>query len=568
MLPASAGPALAQTAPGFLGQRPGLADLGTLRQLQQRVATAGGPSVPLEGALDAETYVVGPGDVFNVTVGGPEPVLLRSTVTADGRLMLLESGSVEAAGAMLAEVRDRARALLRQQYRNVSLDVSLAEPRQFRVHVSGAVPVPGRYVATAVARVSDMVELAFANTEQAPVTNLAYRPSLRNVMLNRQDGTRHSVDLLRYFATGDVAHNPYLRDGDVLYVQAYDPDEQAVFIDGAIPFPGTYPYRPDDTALDLLMLAAGETSLAALGEVRLTRVREDGQAEDQIVAVADLLAGEAVPVQPLDHLYVMPKQLLSGTATVTGAVRFPGTYPITLGRTTLRDLVRFAGGPREDALTRAAFLQRNPLAGFEETASVPNRFEQMPLTDRFLGADTVSVLQRTRLAELSFLSRAYFAQELRQASGLLVDLGAALAPESEPIYLQDGDRLRVPRDEQTVLVMGQVVRPGYTAFMAEWPAERYIQEAGGRGPEATEAYLVKAGTGQFLPLGRAEVESGDIVFVDRREGVADTPQMQRLLLEVQRTRADARSRVAQIVFSTIATTATVITTYLFIRRSR
>ena len=556
-------PVRAQTFPSGAGS-------GMLQQIRQRTFVSEGSKTPLEGALDPDVYVVGPGDVFNVTVGGPEPILVTATVTADGYLVLPESESVDVAGLLLAQARDEIRASLRQQFQNVGLDVALAQPRQFRVHVSGAVPVAGRYTATPNARVTDVVQLAFADTSQPAVTNLDYQPSLRNVTLRRQNGTRQSLDLLRYFATGDVDHNPYLQDGDVLFVNAFDPDYQAVFIDGAVPFPGTYAYRSGDTVLNLLVLATGETSVDTSAEVRLAR--GGAGEEDQVISVARLLDGADVRVRPLDHLYVIPERRLGGTATILGAVLYPGTYPITLGQTTLQDLAQMAGGPREDALERATLLQRRPDANSPLTSSGVARLRQAGISAQ---ADAASVLRRTRLAELEFTSRAYFAQELSQPGGVPIDLGTVMTGEAEPVYLQDGDRLLVPRDEQTVLVLGQVVRPGYAAFEPSRAAERYIQEAGGRGPEAAQAYLVKAGTGQFLPLGRSSagsgeitVESGDIIFVDRREGVADTAELQRLLLETQRTRADARSRVAQIVFSAIATTATIITTYLVVRDRR
>src|SRR5690606_23018989 len=117
---------------------------------------------------------------------------------------------------------------------------SLAQPRQFYVHVVGAVPIPGRYLALPVARVSDVLQLAFADTTTLPVSNFAYRPSLRNVDLTRRDGESVSVDLARYFSTGETEFNPYVRDGDVVNVGAFRVDERAVFVNGAVPFPGTY----------------------------------------------------------------------------------------------------------------------------------------------------------------------------------------------------------------------------------------------------------------------------------------------------------------------------------------
>src|SRR5690606_17372264 len=70
------------------------------------------------------------------------------------------------------------------------------------------------------------------------VAEARYRPSFRNVLVTRRDGTTERVDLLRYYATGDTAANPYLRDGDTLFLPFFDPSKESVGVDGAVPEPG------------------------------------------------------------------------------------------------------------------------------------------------------------------------------------------------------------------------------------------------------------------------------------------------------------------------------------------
>lgn len=192
-------PSLAQDG---LGPRGGDGDIlgsNPLTQLRQRLQerTALGMAVAMEGAVDAEAYLVGPGDGFMISIGGPQPLAVAIPVTADGRLILPDGEVIEADGRRLRDVRDDALAALRRTYRSVRVDVSLAQPRQFYVHVSGAVPMPGRYLALPVARVSDLLQLAFADTVNAPVSNPTYRPSLRNIDLTRRDGSTTSIDLAR-----------------------------------------------------------------------------------------------------------------------------------------------------------------------------------------------------------------------------------------------------------------------------------------------------------------------------------------------------------------------------------
>lgn len=537
-------------------------NLNPLAQLGR--ASAAGAAVPLEGAVDAATYLVGPGDLFSISVGGPAPVMVTLPVSADGFLMLPEAGAVEVAGLPLIEARRRAVQALREQFQRVRLEVTLLQPRQFYVHVSGAVPTPGRFVATPVARLASVLFMSFADTTRAPVGNTSYRPAMRNVTLIHKDGTSESVDLLRYFSTGNTEHNPYLNDGDIISLPTYDPSYDAVFVSGAVASPGTYDYRPDDTLYDLLVLTTGQEPPRGFTRVRLTRTNDDGSVEANIYELASL--DGSIRIRPRDQIYAMPERTVRGSATIGGWVEYPGTYSIVPGRTSLRELIELAGGVREGALERGAYLERATLPAPRPATTRSNRFEAAPRLGNLVRQDTVAILKNTRLANIDFLSRAYLAQELRLQSRVPIDLDAVLEGDAAPVHLQDGDNVFVPRDEGSVFVFGQVNRPGYVAVAPGQDASYYINAAGDRSDLAGQAYVIEVGTGRFVDASLAEIQSGDLVFVDRRENRADTAELQRLLLEERRATAERRSRVVQYMSQTVSAAAALLTTYLLIKR--
>ncbi|QXD15879.1 SLBB domain-containing protein [Rhodocaloribacter litoris] len=557
--------------PGQAQQRTGttgLFDFGTgnpVELLRRRLTESVFSSalLPMEGAVDSSAYVVGPGDYFSVVIEGLEAEIPPIPVTADGQLILPDVGGVPVAGLTLAEARSRARRALKARFRNVAVNVSLAQPRQFYVHVTGAVPVPGRYLAMPVARVATVLEMAFADTTRTPVGNFNYRPSLRNITLVRRDGTERHIDLLRYFVTGETAHNPYLSDGDVIYVPAYDPRFASVYVDGEVPFPGAYDHHPGETAGDLLALAAGKADPASLGPVRLTRRHADGTVETRLLAPEDL----SIVLQPRDHLSIGTARLPGGTATIEGFVHHPGTYPIEQGRTTVQDLIALAGGLRPEASVRMAYLERIVLPEPTPKRFTQNRFELRPPPPVVVPRDSVEILQRLRMADLDFLSRAYFARELRLQNRVSVSLVDLLEERTDPVYLRDGDRLVVPRDEQTVYVFGQVVRPGFVAYVPGKDARYYIEAAGGAGPLAARAYVVDGATGAYVPADQARIESGDLIFLDRKQDIADSPEMQRLVLEEGRFRADARIRTVQTILQTAGTIASLVALIVTISRN-
>ncbi len=167
-------------------------------------------------------------------------------------------------------------------------------------------------------------------------------------------------------------------------------------------------------------------------------------------------------------------------------------------------------------------------------------------------------MQRLRLTDLDFLSRSYFAQELRTQNRVSVNLEAVLAGSAEPVILRDGDRLVVPRDEQTVFVAGQVIRPGFVLHVAGQTQSHYIAAAGGRSMFASTVYLLRSGTGEFILAENTVVKTGDVIFVDRKTDLAENAEMQRLVIAEQSVRADARIRVAQTIVQSIGTLATLV----------
>ena len=529
-----------------------------IQQWQQRAAESElFGLIALEGALDADAYAVGPGDVFSISIGGPVPLVVSLPVSADGTLMLPEAGGVPAGGRTLTEVQTAATAALQQRFRNVPVEVTLSLPRQFYIHVTGAVPEPGRFLMMPVARVDDALQQAFAAelrlrpdptaegaprvvgsaTGQRPAANDAFRPSLRTVRVTHRDGTETSLDLIRYYTTGETAHNPYLRDGDVITVPAYHVDRDVVRVSGDVTYPGKYAFRPGDTALDLLLIAAGPGTLDDLGQVRLTRrASGGGVAENRLLDVGDLDHAPPLRLQPGDHLNVLPRTVAE--AQINGMVEYPGTYPIADGETTLRELVEMAGGLQDDAALDAAFLERRTSMAFKEDG---------------------------RQSDLDLFSRAFLQSRIHE-NRIVADIGAVLRGEAEDLVLTDRDRVVIPRDEGQVFVTGNVVRPGYVAFAPGQPARYYLERAGGKVALSKGVYVFEDGTGAMRTGEGAPVGSGDTIFVDRVDlAEPDQPELAQLLISERASRRQARILTTQNIITGVSAITGIITAYVALR---
>src|SRR5690606_28466413 len=117
--------------PGGLGGD--RANENPLTQLRQRLqqGTVSGGMIAMEGSVDPDAYIVGPGDLFMISIGGAQPTAVAIPVSADGRLILPEGSVIPADSRVLRAVREEALRALQNSFRNVSVDVSLSQPRQF-----------------------------------------------------------------------------------------------------------------------------------------------------------------------------------------------------------------------------------------------------------------------------------------------------------------------------------------------------------------------------------------------------------------------------------------------------
>lgn len=549
-------PASSQTAPA----RTAAGTAIVLPAAPPRSAGLARGQLVLEGAVDPDAYLVGPGDVFTVSIGGVVPRQVTSTVSADGRLVVPEAGSFQVAGRSLARARGEVQAALQRRYQNVTADLALSEPRQFYVHVTGRVPEPGRLLVPAVARVEDaLVEASGDGIAELSryAEGGALIPALRNVAVTGRAGGTRTVDLMRYLATGDLASNPYLLDGDALYVPAFSPLVEGVVVSGSVDRPGAYDVRPGDTALDLLTVTSGRDPSARIARVRRIRPTGGGATETREVAFSD---AATLDVRAQDLIYAVEPESDAEIVTVAGAVRYPGLYTITEDRTTVAELVALAGGLRDDALVRAATLER-PLPGADRAA-----------TETRVGAEESVAADVAVTSDLlgGIFSRQFFASQTGRTPRVAFNPVQAVVG-AEAVPLRGGDVLTIPFDTGLVRVYGRVQSGGYVPYVPGATAAAYVEQAGGLAATASQVYVVDAVSGQLVEDAARVVQPGDAVFVNSLP-TPDTAEFAQLALqERQDARNDlsdareARFRVAQTIFSAVATITSVVIAYFTIQ---
>lgn len=497
---------LAAGATGLLHSQPGLPgegprypgttgeplpyDTTSVREARERTVESAGL---LEGPIDPATYRVGPNDRLTVTIPISTYAQYDLIVTPESKVVIPRVGEVDIRGRTLAEARTLIRDAVGRVFRTGEASVSLSKMREFKVSLIGAVIRPGTVVATPATRVSEVIDLGGGASTLA---------SKRDIILRRGEQTIQ-VDLLPYYARGDLHSNPFVEGGDVIQIGMQD-RKNVIALYGAVQRPGEFAFRQGDSISSLISYGLGFTADALLDSVQVVSVTPKGEALETATYTA-LPDGSVIGDRPLrrgDRVFVrrIPDYLTVNEAVVAGEMRYPGVYPIEPGLTRLRDIINEAGGFTDNASAGDAVLIRRKVLQ-----------ERDPKFDLIMQIDP----EKRSPEDISYLR----VKSTERPGVMTVNIAALMqGQESENIALIDEDSLYVPSTKDYIKVTGKVKNPGNVNFTAGAGYEQYIELAGGYGWRAdeSETRIIKSkSTDTFLASSESnyELEPGDSIFV-------------------------------------------------------
>ncbi|MBI1330631.1 MAG: hypothetical protein GC166_12110 [Alphaproteobacteria bacterium] len=287
---------------------------------------------------------------------------------------------------------------------------------------------------------------------------------------------------------------------------------------GAVRDPGVFLIAPNTTLDELISAAGGLTTNADTSTFEVTSTKIDnatGQSDTRRSFLRlPVEEYKTVMVQPGDSIQF--RQVYSnrteGTVTITGQVRYPGTYQLLRGERLSQVLVR-AGGLTDIAYPYGAVFQRETLKqqealGYQRIADELQR--------QFVSA-TVSPMgsqqSGTEAGALALTEKFITEIRSRKPVGRLVVIAdpSALAaqPQRDPL-MQAGDAIYVPQRPDSVSVLGEVQQPGNYPFASDADADDYVREAGGVTQNAKESM-----TFVVYPDGRAIAVSESWISFNR-----------------------------------------------------
>jgi polysaccharide export outer membrane protein len=384
--------------------------------------------------------------------------------------------------------------------------------------IAGNVRNPAIYELKGETKLLDLIDMA------GGLTGVAFkgRVQLRRVE-DHQFRTIFEGDLVGIHK--DSEKNYVLKDGDLVKVFPVVERRDTVVIAGAVAHPGEYGLVQGVTTVkDLISLSGGLLYYASY-QAELTRVQVTQQGPRTERFDIDLAKAEEndpknnIPLQINDYLLVheVPEWHLYKTVTISGEVKFPGTYTIRKGER-LSSLIERAGGYTDRAYLRGAVFTRESVRKIQQR-SLDDMIArlQRELFSQSTAIGTAASPEEVQARKAALESSRGFIEQLKKlrATGrMTVSLANVRLLKGSPydIELEACDTLFIPMENSVVSVVGSVMTEQASFLYVQGLGyQDYVEMSGGytRYADEDNVYVLKVdGSARKLASGFVTWNSG------------------------------------------------------------
>ncbi|MBW8890331.1 MAG: SLBB domain-containing protein [Fibrobacteres bacterium] len=411
-----------------------------------------------DNSIDPDTYIVGGGDGFRISIVGLPSKEYFPVVDPNGNLYDSDLGFIALGRIPLSKalkiIQDRVRASLK---RNYDVYVALKKAKRVNVTVTGLVNVAGSYQLPGTHRVLDAIRAA--NNGNLPVIS---KSDYRRVTVRNRDSVK-TYDLVRFFSKQDLSQNPYLYPGDNVNL---DPIDAKVYVSGEVlePVVGWVAVVPGESLADLLSIL----NLKQSSDSNAILVQKADSPSHRSLKRVSIKEASGFILHPNDLITVGSREDFPrpDTVQVTGEVKRPGTYPVLSAQSSLRDIIALAGGSTEQADVERTVIIRHR----RSEKLLPQNEESDRLMSYGAKGSLAGGLRSVRPEMTASINDLQTLADYTLVRSGELDSQAAL---------QDGDEIFVPRQDPFVYVSGNVVSPGAYPYVKGQEMDDYVKKAGG-----------------------------------------------------------------------------------------
>lgn len=455
----------------------------------------------IEKEIEPDKYIVGPFDEFTISFASVGTRDIICEVSPDGNLILKGIGIVNLKGKTLEQSYQIILDKTKTVYKSDNIFISLTKLRTFKVTVSGIVQKPTMVTASAVDRVSEIIDRAGGFTEESSIRKI--------ILIKSENNEKINVDLQRYYSLAEKDANPFVLGGDHIIVNRLSVNE-SIELSGEVPSPIECEFVKGDKLSTLIKYGQGFLNSSFLDSVEISRYNPNTREFKRFFVNLNSWKDKILTNEPLDN----DIELMSGDKVyirkirdwdkikyvfITGEINYPGYYSLNEGVESVADLINRAGGFRKDAALEAVeFIRQNESERKDEE---------------------LLRLEKILPSEMSKGEQRYYQAKVREKKGAVaINFFKVISDykSDDNILLVHKDSIIVPRKKDYINIQGRVNNPGIIPYNKNFSFEDYIILAGGYGfrADVDETFITKAKGEQFLAKNKDYVlEPGDAILV-------------------------------------------------------
>ena len=345
-----------------------------------------------------------------------------------------------------------------------------------RVQLEGAIYRPGTYELTKELTLLDLLQKADGVTKDAFLD--------RGLIYRTIDDVKKEIVS---FSVNDILNqssNLLLKREDSIQIfsAASLKEDYTVSIDGAINNPQTVVFMEHMHLEDLIAMSGGFKEGADATVIDIFRRVNDDRFETISKSIKrsgsnNLLIDDNKDfyLEPFDRVSVryLRGYTTQKNVTVLGEVSYPGNYAINNKDERVSDLIDIAGGLSPYAFIEGAYLSRKVAEAVEDS--------QITLLDQLTAKDS--------LANAEVLEK-----ELKIGLNLSKIMSSGGKGSKYDLILEEGDKLTIPSEKQTVSIRGEVLSPSLIRFDKKHSLKDYVNFSGGYSLRAkkSKSYVIYA----------------------------------------------------------------------------
>ncbi len=409
-------------------------------------------------------YVIGPDDEIIINIYGYQEAKYNVTVTPEGDITIPFAGTLYVAGLTMEQASAKIRNKLASSgYSNIrtgltKVNISIGRIRSIKVTILGEVNMPGSYTLTSLSTVFNALYLSGGPNEIG---------SMRNIQVIRNGKVIDQLDMYDFLVNGNQSGNIQLQDQDVIRIPPYT---TRVSFEGEVKRPGLFEVKEGEDLQQVLGFAGGFTDSAYTASIKAYKTTDT---EKRIYDIEKSQFTSYFPSRSESYTVSKVINRFANRVIVQGAVYLPGEYELSEGLT-VSQLIKKAQGLKEEA-----YLERGLIKRLSSN-----------LTEAVIAFNPAAILAGT----------------------------------DRDIVLQKNDEVTISsvlnfRDKQTILINGEVRKPGEFTYRENMSLKDALLLSGGFTDAATSQRIEIARRLNKQGFDTTDLEIAEVINVESLESL-------------------------------------------------